>query len=175
MVRRIRVELLEQLNALVETLNGRAGAKIRIRNKLIVKAIEDYCFKEMVIPAQRRKSSIPVNQNRHKQDDRRRKENVTCASRKMRFIHESDTLPGGINISEDIHPESDRIGDMESEELIRPGCCSLCGEYVRDGGTLIVGKFGSICSECIVLCVLILGEAQQEEYAKGVADLPEMS
>jgi hypothetical protein len=51
-----------------------------------VKAIENYYFKQMLIPAERRKSSIPVNQNRRKQDDRRRKENVTCAGKKTRFI-----------------------------------------------------------------------------------------
>jgi len=53
--------------------------------------------------------------------------------------------------------------------------CSMCGAYAIDCERLIVGKFGSICSDCIVSCVLILGEAQQEDYLLGVIDPPKLS
>ena len=64
---------------------------------------------------------------------------------------------------------------MDSSDLDVPRRCFLCGEHAIDCKTLIVGKYGFICSECAVLCVLILGEAQQEEYSQRVADPPEMS
>jgi hypothetical protein len=78
-------------------------------------------------------------------------------------------------VSEEKRPQSDRIKDMDYEDLDGPRRCSMCGQYVCSDTTLIVGKHGSICTECILLCVRVLGEAQQEQYSQRVIDPPEMS
>jgi len=73
------VRLLKMLDKIMAKRNEEVGAKIWSRNSLIVKAIEDYYFKEIMIPVERRKKEFPVDKDQRKQSDRRRKERVTCA------------------------------------------------------------------------------------------------
>jgi len=56
-----------------------AGAKVWSRNKLILKAIQDYYFNEIFLPVERRKTILSVEKERRSRSDRRRRVPVTCA------------------------------------------------------------------------------------------------
>jgi hypothetical protein len=76
---RLPAALLDSLTKLVLSLNRMAGAKVWSRNKLILKAIQDYYFSEISLPVERRKTILSVEKERRSCSDRRQKIPVTCA------------------------------------------------------------------------------------------------
>jgi hypothetical protein len=71
--------VLSALEKLALSLNEKAGAKIWSRNKLILKAIQDYYFNELDLPVERRKLNLAVQKDRRNSSDRREKVPVTCS------------------------------------------------------------------------------------------------
>jgi hypothetical protein len=75
----VPVRLLAAIDQLADRLNKQTGVKIWSRNKLIVLAIQDYYFNEVVLPPERRKLNLSVHRERRSSSDRREKAPITCA------------------------------------------------------------------------------------------------